>query len=330
MISVVIPLYNKAHTIVNTLSTVIAQTYKDLEVIIVNDGSTDNGVKIIEDNFNDNRIRIIHQENAGVSAARNIGVDEAQGEYVAFLDGDDEWHPDYLATMYILIERYPNAGLFLCGGLVQNADKSIYVRIAKGYEEYKGIIQLFQNPEVFSHTSAMIINKKIFNRTHRFIVGMCKYEDFLASQCLALVSDVVYCGLPLTKYIGGIDGQLTVQNKKNPKSEESVLLYYNQIIKDSISAKGKVDKHLAIYLRYNIRHMFKTYMQNGNVKEIKIKWSGFSESLKGLFPFYEMLIYGIDPKLYELYINITKIIWRMHRYPRMQQTVSINKDLLNW
>ena len=71
MISVVIPLYNKAHTIVNTLQTVLNQTFKDFEVIIINDGSTDNGVEVINKHFNDSRIKIINQDNQGVSAARN-------------------------------------------------------------------------------------------------------------------------------------------------------------------------------------------------------------------------------------------------------------------
>ena len=91
--SVVIPLYNKAHTIVHTLSTVMRQNYADYDVVIVDDGSTDNGVQLIREHFKDPRIRIIHQENAGVSAARNRGIDEARGEWVAFLGGDDEWLP---------------------------------------------------------------------------------------------------------------------------------------------------------------------------------------------------------------------------------------------
>ena len=66
MISVVIPLYNKAHTIADTLHSVMSQTHTDFEVIIVNDGSTDNGVEVIKQNFNDPRIRIINQENQGL------------------------------------------------------------------------------------------------------------------------------------------------------------------------------------------------------------------------------------------------------------------------
>ena len=92
MISVVIPLYNKEKQIANTLRSVFAQTYTDYEIIVVNDGSTDNSVAVVE-SLNDPRIRLIHQKNAGVSAARNRGIEEARGEYIALLDGDDEWKP---------------------------------------------------------------------------------------------------------------------------------------------------------------------------------------------------------------------------------------------
>lgn len=107
--SVVIPLYNKAHTIVSTMATVINQIYKNFEVVIVDDGSTDNGAELVRSHFDDPRIRIIHQENAGVSAARNRGIEEARGLWVAFLDGDDEWHPEYLSIMCCAIEKFPKA-----------------------------------------------------------------------------------------------------------------------------------------------------------------------------------------------------------------------------
>ena len=112
MISIVIPLYNKAHTIVHTLNAVFKQEYQDFEVIIVDDGSTDNGVGIIQQHFHDNRIRIFHQENQGVSVARNRGVEEARCEYVALLDGDDEWHPDYLKIMTNIFKTTPDADCF--------------------------------------------------------------------------------------------------------------------------------------------------------------------------------------------------------------------------
>ena len=112
MISVVIPLYNKASHIAKTLECVLAQTYADYEIVVVNDGSTDNSAEIVR-SFSDPRVRLIDQPNGGVSSARNRGTQEATGEYVAYLDADDEWEPDYLATQMSLVEKYPYCDVFV-------------------------------------------------------------------------------------------------------------------------------------------------------------------------------------------------------------------------
>ena len=97
MISVVIPLYNKEEQIADTLQSIFEQTFQDFEIVIVDDGSTDNSVEEVE-KFTDSRIRLIHQINAGVSAARNRGIEEARGELIAFLDVENEWKREYFAT----------------------------------------------------------------------------------------------------------------------------------------------------------------------------------------------------------------------------------------
>ena len=109
--SVVIPLYNKGAYIDLTLRSVEAQTIHDFEIIVIDDGSIDNGAEIVN-SFGDPRVRLIQQENAGVSAARNRGISEAKSNYIAFLDADDEWAPDFLETMFSLIRKYPLAGAF--------------------------------------------------------------------------------------------------------------------------------------------------------------------------------------------------------------------------
>ena len=97
MFSVIIPLFNKAHTIERTLKSVINQTFTNFEVIIVDDESTDKGIEIINKLTDYTRIKIIRQVNQAVSVARNVGVANAKYEYIAFLDGD--WDPNYLATI---------------------------------------------------------------------------------------------------------------------------------------------------------------------------------------------------------------------------------------
>ena len=110
--SVVIPLYNKEPHIQRTINSVLAQKVQDFEIIVVDDGSTDNSVEVVKD-FKDQRIRLIRQKNAGVSAARNKGIEETKADLIAFLDADDEWKPCFLETVLRLREKYPEAGAYV-------------------------------------------------------------------------------------------------------------------------------------------------------------------------------------------------------------------------
>ena len=111
MFSIIIPLYNKADYIAETLKSVLNQTYCDYEVIVVNDSSTDNSLEVAS-SFQDERIHIYTKENEGVSAARNYGIMHAKYDYIAFLDADDIWESDYLECQKKLIEIYPDAGIY--------------------------------------------------------------------------------------------------------------------------------------------------------------------------------------------------------------------------
>jgi Glycosyltransferases involved in cell wall biogenesis len=96
MISVVIPLYNKENCIRKTLDSVLAQNYQDFEVVVVDDGSKDGSARIVA-SMNDPRIKLITQNNGGPSSARNRGIKEAKGDFVAFIDADDIWTSDHLS-----------------------------------------------------------------------------------------------------------------------------------------------------------------------------------------------------------------------------------------
>ncbi|MGV0829516.1 glycosyltransferase family 2 protein [Empedobacter brevis] len=103
MVSVVIPLYNKENSILDTIHSVLNQTYDDFELLIINDGSTDNSLSVVS-NIQDPRIKIIDKPNGGVSSARNVGILNSQNEYIAFLDGDDLWFETHLETLVNSIE----------------------------------------------------------------------------------------------------------------------------------------------------------------------------------------------------------------------------------
>jgi len=110
-ISVIIPLHNKNPYIARAIESVLHQTLQDFEIIIVDDHSTDGGPEIVR-RYHDPRITLIEQEHRGVSFTRNHGVDLATGDFIAFLDADDEWMPVHLETITRLIEMYPLAGMY--------------------------------------------------------------------------------------------------------------------------------------------------------------------------------------------------------------------------
>ncbi|MCB0455070.1 MAG: glycosyltransferase family 2 protein [Aequorivita sp.] len=109
--SVVISVFNKEKYIAETLKSVLAQTFTDFEVVILNDGSTDNSeAEILK--FNDPRIRYFSKENQGASVARNFTIQQAKAEYIALMDADDYWYPFYLEEQNILIIEFPNESVF--------------------------------------------------------------------------------------------------------------------------------------------------------------------------------------------------------------------------
>jgi len=114
--SIIIPLYNKERQIARTLDSVLAQTVSDYEVIVVDDGSRDNGSEIVKDySTKDSRVRYIYKENGGVSSARNRGIQEAKGEWILFLDGDDCLMQDALTTFDTMRQKYPDCLMFVGG-----------------------------------------------------------------------------------------------------------------------------------------------------------------------------------------------------------------------
>ena len=120
-VTVIIPTYNALAFLPETLQSVYAQTFTDYEIVVVDDGSVDETLVWLEAHAND-KVRVIAQENQGVSVARNRGVAEAKGEFIAFLDADDLWEPDKLAKQLAVFEQNPQVGLVHTGTRILEAD----------------------------------------------------------------------------------------------------------------------------------------------------------------------------------------------------------------
>lgn len=105
--SVIVPLYNSAASICRCLNSILGQTYRDLEIIVVDDGSTDNGLEVISQYGN--KITLLRQANKGPATARNFGIRESHGEYLAFLDSDDYWLPTFLEKSIAVLDHLPQA-----------------------------------------------------------------------------------------------------------------------------------------------------------------------------------------------------------------------------
>jgi len=177
MFSVVIPLYNKQESIRHTLPSVLQQTFTDFEVIIVNDGSTDNSRKVVE-SFKDDRIRLVDKTNGGVSSARNRGIAEARFDHIAFIDGDDLWNKDFLKTIAGLIRKYPDADVFATAYSC-NSSKDV-VMYSLGVKE-QGIVEdyfetVYRAP--IMHASSICITKNGFRKAGTFNEQIAYGEDY--------------------------------------------------------------------------------------------------------------------------------------------------------
>lgn len=200
--SVIMPLYNKAPYVRKALESIVSQTYKDWELIVVDDGSIDNSASICEgylSKLSTLDSRLIRQANSGVAAARNRGVAESHGEYVCFLDADDWWKPKFLEEMDKLIEEYPDAGLYAMNYIYYKPGKThVALSLPRGYMNY---------PEAYIQSGAMPVTsittcmpRKVFDEMGGFPVGIKLGEDFLLWAKTAMHYKVAFCEKPLAYY----------------------------------------------------------------------------------------------------------------------------------
>ncbi len=180
-VSVVIPVYNKAAYIARTLDSVAAQTFRDFEVVVVDDGSSDESADIVAA-YPDPRIRLIRQENGGQSVATNNAIRAAKGDLIALLDGDDEWLPEHLEDLVQLRTAYPDAGI-LATGFRRVYEPGLFADItldpAKVERQHGQIDDCFSSGVygIVFWTGAIGIPKPTFERVGYFLEGEVRAQD---------------------------------------------------------------------------------------------------------------------------------------------------------
>ena len=204
-ISVIIPTYNRKHTLQRAIDSVLSQTFKPYEIIIVDDGSKDGTKEWLLQNYPS--VQYIHQPNNGVSSARNKGIQISQGSWIALLDSDDEWMPEKLEYQSRFIEV--NKDSFFCHTNEIWIRNGVRVNQMKKHKKYGG--------DIFKHCldicrispSSSIINKDVFEEVGAFDESLTVCEDYELWLRVTAKFNILFLDEPLIKKYGGHLDQLS-------------------------------------------------------------------------------------------------------------------------
>ncbi|WP_417942053.1 glycosyltransferase family 2 protein [Flavobacterium sp. RS13.1] len=301
--SIVIPLYNKANYIESTLNSVLNQTFTDYEIIIINDGSTDNSeIKVL--GFNDSRIQLYNQKNQGASVARNLGIEKANCNYIAFLDADDLWMANHLETLKTLIQNFPNAGIYASRyNLVFNNGKNYIPKFNGISTNFEGIVSdYFESSLTYpiSTSSSIVIPKYVFKETGCFKPAISSGQDVdmwirIASKYLVAISNKV-----TASYLHYIENSLS----KTPILDKKLKDFndYKPLEENNPSLK----KYLDIY-RIEYALQYKIAGENKKSKEL------FKNISKENISFKTKIIYSL-PRFMLIFLLKTKKLLRRYGF----------------
>lgn len=227
-VSIVIPTYNRADFLPKAIQSVLNQTYRNWEIIIIDDGSTDNTEGIVK-SYKEARIRyILHKSNLGLSAARNTGIKNSRGEYIAFLDSDDEWFPEKISCQMNIFQKKDSkcgvictAGYRIKGNQIMSK-KSVPINLDSFYEKF-----LFEN---ITWTSNVLVKKECFKKAGLFDENLESCEDWDMWIRIAKYYKFIFLEMPLTKYVIH-SGQLSENLLKKIDARKRILFKYQDELK---------------------------------------------------------------------------------------------------
>lgn len=191
--SIVIPIYNVERYVEQCLTSILEQSYRGLEIILVNDGTKDNSMKVIEHYLSDSRIKVINKENGGLSSARNIGLEIATGDYVAFIDSDDWIRVDKLMELYNIIQNEKLDFIIGNGEYYPSKEKihkKNYLGVKTGIELFE---EMLEEKDYLETVWRCIYSRKFLQENNlKFIEGLLHEDTPFMFECLIKASKVKY------------------------------------------------------------------------------------------------------------------------------------------
>lgn len=205
LISIIVPVYNVETYLAKCVDSILAQTYTNLEIFLVNDGSSDCCGKLCDEYAKeDKRIKVIHKKNGGLSDARNVAIDVATGEFITFIDSDDYVTDDYIMTLYSLIEKYEcKVSIALYNTFVEGSKPKV---VNRAYREdcqtnIKAIEEMFYQEKYDTASWAKLYHSSLFATGIRYPKGIV-YEDLATTYLLIFQSDkVAFCNRRIYNYL---------------------------------------------------------------------------------------------------------------------------------
>jgi glycosyltransferase involved in cell wall biosynthesis len=278
--SIVIPLYNKEKDIKNTLDSVFKQTISDYEIVIVNDGSTDNSENIVS-SIKDSRIKLISKKNEGVSKTRNYGVEKARAEHIVFLDAHDYWHSNHLENLNSLIINYPKEPWYATAYEKKHHDSLIIPMSSPLIDEsgeWKGkVSEFFKNSLVdcLAWTSAICMKKVFFQELKGFdhTITHGAGEDTDLWLRAALKSRLIFSTVISARH--NLDGSNRISNTPTLKRTYMDLDKYEYEAKTNHYLKQYLDiNRYSIALQYKLakdKESFKKYYKKIDLSNLNKK-----------------------------------------------------------
>jgi teichuronic acid biosynthesis glycosyltransferase TuaG len=257
LVTIILPAYNAAQFIGQAVESVIAQTYNSWELIIINDGSTDE-TAIYLDSISHTSIQVIHQHNRGVSAARNVGLSKAKGEYITFLDADDFLPPRSLEVRSGYLQNNPKVDVV--DGDISVRDESLFHehRLYKPYYKGKLLPRLLRlDARVFYGPFYMFRKNKLCGT--KFSEQMTHAEDILFFMTMANNSNVIY------GFVSGVVYNYRRSNSSAMSNIDGLDKGYVQLLKD-VSLLNQVTLFDQLYLRIKVaKILFLCWLSQGKV-----------------------------------------------------------------